>query len=78
MCTQKSLNLNRVDESDIIEINIQYENKINSIQMTVINKYQSAHIDIKNAIVFTAVQMKHYYDLKYIFKFFEPEDMMNL
>lgn len=46
--------------------------------MTVVNQYQLTHIDVKNAIVFTVTQMKHYYNLKHTFKFFETEDIMNL
>lgn len=46
--------------------------------MITINEYCLTHINVKDTIVFVIIQMKHYYDLKYTLRFFEPEDIMNL
>ena len=41
-----------------------------NIRSTTIDKYYSTYVNIKNAIVFTTLIIKDYYDTKYILKIF--------
>jgi len=51
---------------------------VHSIQLTNMNNYQSVHIDTKDVIGFTAMQMKYYYDKRHQPLYFQLSDMMNL
>ncbi len=51
---------------------------VHSIQLTIMNNYQSAHIDAKDVIDFAAMQMKYYYDERHQPLYFQPDNMMNL
>ena len=77
------LNLLQFKNPDIEIIKIK-EIIINSIilitilYLIVINKYRSIYIDIKNIIVFVIIKIKKYYNINYIFKFFEINNLVNL
>ena len=87
----KILNLLWVDESDIVEVNV---NIINSAITTeefihidiknwkyiklIIIDYWSAYINTKNAIAFAAMQMKHFYNKEHQSHFFNVSDTVNL
>jgi len=51
---------------------------VHSIQLMIMNNYQSAHIDVKDVIGFAAMQMKYYYDERHQPLYFQPDDMVNL
>ncbi len=51
---------------------------VHSIQLMNMNNYQSAHIDMKDVIGFTAMQIKYYYDERHQPLYFQPDNMMNL
>jgi len=51
---------------------------VHDIQLTIMNNYQSAHIDTKDVIGFAAMQMKYYYDERHQPLYFQLSDMMNL
>jgi len=51
---------------------------VRNIQLMIMNNYQSAHIDAKDVIGFTAMQMKYYYDERHQPLYFQPGDMVNL
>ncbi len=36
--------------------------KRKSVTLTMMNQYQSAHIDVKDAIAYAAITIKYYYD----------------
>ena len=48
------------------------------VKLIALDEYWSVHIDVKNVIVFAAMQMKQYYDSKHQPHFFNVEDMINL
>ena len=49
-----------------------------SINVTIINEYRFYYINIKNAIIFTSLRIKKYYDVYYQFKYFNVGDLINL
>jgi len=57
--TREALNLLHVAEP---EMQTHKMVDVCSIQLMIMNNYQSAHIDMKDAIGFAAMQMKYYYD----------------
>ncbi len=52
--------------------------KRKSVTFTMMNEYQSAHIDVKDAIAYTAMTMKYYYNQKHKFLYFKMRDLINL
>ena len=44
----------------------------------IIIEYRPAYINIKDAITFTSLSIKDYYDSKYIAKFFNVSNLVNL
>lgn len=82
-CTCEVLDLLQVDELNIIKSALVTElvNTVKSfkkIKLTFVNQYQSAHIDIKDVIVFATLQIKHHYDKKHITRFFDVNNMVNI
>ena len=73
--TRKALNLLHVAES---ETQTHKMVNVHDIQLTIMNNYQSAHIDTKDVIGFAAMQMKYYYDKRHQPLYFQPDNMMNL
>jgi len=73
--TRKALNLLRVAEP---ETQMHEMVNVRSIQLMIMNNYQSAHIDVKDVIGFAAMQMKYYYDKRHQPLYFQLSDMVNL
>lgn len=48
------------------------------VKLIVVDQYRSAHINFKNVIAFVIIQMKHYYNQKYILQFFCIDNAVNL
>jgi len=73
--TRKALNLLHVAKS---ETQMHKTVDVHNIQLTIMNNYQSVHIDAKDVIGFAAMQMKYYYDERHQPLYFQLSDMMNL
>ena len=52
--------------------------EVSDSRFAVINEYRSYYIDVKNVIVFAVFRMKEYYDARYLSKFFDINDLINL
>jgi len=73
--TRKALNLLHVAE---LKTQMHETVNVHSIQLIIMNNYQSVHIDAKDVIDFAAMQMKYYYDERHQPLYFQLSDMMNL
>jgi len=73
--TREALNLLHVVEP---ETQMHKTVDVRGIQLMIMNNYQPAHIDAKDVIGFTAMQMKYYYDERHQPLYFQPGDMVNL
>ena len=84
-CTCEVLNLIWINELNIVEsVYSVFTNKSlmkstsKCVKLVAMNEYKSAHIDVKNAIVFAAIQIKHYYNKTHQSHFFKSGNMINL
>lgn len=81
-CMHKTLNLICIKKSDVVKIAADIADSVNNsvkhIKLTVMNQYKSAHIDVKNTIVFTIICIKTYYNKIHQSLFFNEEDIINL
>ena len=86
-CMHEILNLIWTDEPNVVKsaysvsINeslVSLKSTMKHIKLVAMNQYKSAHIDVKDVIVFVAIQMKQYYDDKHQSHFFSIEDIVNL
>ena len=75
------MNLLWIEESDTEWIDFNYNEeqiKRKSVTLTMMNQYWPVHIDIKDAIAYTAMTMKYYYNQKHKSLYFKAEDLINL
>ena len=75
------MNLLWIEESDTEWIDFNYNEeqmKRKSVTFTMMNQYWSAHIDVKDAIVYITMTMKYYYNQKHKSLYFKAEDLINL
>ena len=86
-CMCEILNLIQTDELNVVKsaysvftnkFLVSLKSTMKCIKLVAMNQYKSAHINVKDIIVFTAIQMKQYYDDKHQSHFFSVEDMINL
>ena len=54
------------------------EHWLKKIQLIFIDQYCSAHIDVKNVVVFVSMIMKDYYDKKHTSQYFAVDNMVHL
>ncbi len=52
--------------------------KRKSVILIMMNQYQSAYIDVKDAIIYITITMKYYYNWKHKSLYFKTEDLINL
>jgi len=48
------------------------------VKLTATYQYKPVHIDVKDAIAFTSMQMKHYYNKAHMSRYFQSGNMVNL
>lgn len=75
--------LNTVESAQFVNLvylimSISTTHKLKLIQLVVVNQYKLTHINVKNAVVFTAIHMKHYYNQNHTAQFFCISDAVNL
>ena len=79
----KILNLIHINKSDVIKtviysVNIFKTHSVKHIKLVALDQYRLIYVDAKNAIVFTTMWMKQYYNEKHQSHFFKLDNMMNL
>ncbi len=52
--------------------------KKKSVTLIRMIQYWLMHIDVKDAIIYTVMTLKHYYNLKHKSLYFKTEDLVNL
>ena len=64
--------------SDVTDQTKPSKHILKRVKLIALDKYQPAHIDTKNVIVFAAMHMKYYYNQVHILCFFSMGNMVNL
>ena len=81
-CIHKALDLLYIDnydeEEEAATTQDLQEGYTTEVRMVLMTEYRSSYINIKNAIAFTAMCIKEYYDISHTSKYFKISDRVNL